>query len=34
MKVNPAKRTESIQEYYFSQKLKQIDQMRKKELIS
>lgn len=30
MKVNPAKRTESIQEYYFSQKLKQIDQMRKK----
>lgn len=30
MKVNPAKRTESIKEYYFSQKLKQIDQMRKK----
>ncbi|NLA49253.1 MAG: aminotransferase class I/II-fold pyridoxal phosphate-dependent enzyme [Bacteroidales bacterium] len=29
MKVNPATRTESIREYYFSQKLRQIDQMRK-----
>ena len=29
MKVKPADRTESVQEYYFSQKLKQIDQMRK-----
>lgn len=29
MKVKPADRTESIQEYYFSQKLRQIDQMRK-----
>jgi aspartate/methionine/tyrosine aminotransferase len=29
MKVNPAKRTQSVQEYYFSQKLKQIDRMRK-----
>ncbi len=29
MKVKPAKRTESVQEYYFSQKLRQIDQMRK-----
>jgi LL-diaminopimelate aminotransferase len=29
MKVKPAKRTESIQEYYFSQKLRQLDQMRK-----
>ncbi|NMB51506.1 MAG: aminotransferase class I/II-fold pyridoxal phosphate-dependent enzyme [Bacteroidales bacterium] len=29
MKVKPAKRTNSIKEYYFSQKLRQIDQMRK-----
>ncbi|MBW6500968.1 MAG: aminotransferase class I/II-fold pyridoxal phosphate-dependent enzyme [Bacteroidales bacterium] len=29
MKVKPAKRTQSVQEYYFSQKLKQIDRMRK-----
>ena len=29
MKVKPAKRTQSVQEYYFSQKLKQIDLMRK-----
>ncbi len=29
MKVNPADRTLSVQEYYFSQKLRQIDQMRK-----
>ncbi len=29
MKVNPAQRTSSVQEYYFSQKLRQIDQMRK-----
>jgi LL-diaminopimelate aminotransferase len=29
MKVKPADRTESVQEYYFSQKLRQIDQMRK-----
>ena len=29
MKVNPADRTLSVQEYYFSQKLKLIDQMRK-----
>jgi len=29
MKVKPAKRTESVKEYYFSQKLRQIDQMRK-----
>lgn len=29
MKVKPADRTKSVQEYYFSQKLKQIDQMRK-----
>lgn len=29
MKVKPADRTNSVQEYYFSQKLKQIDQMRK-----
>jgi LL-diaminopimelate aminotransferase len=28
MKVKPAERTNSVQEYYFSQKLKQIDQMR------
>lgn len=28
MKVKPADRTESVQEYYFSQKLRQIDQMR------
>jgi LL-diaminopimelate aminotransferase len=28
MKVKPADRTDSIREYYFSQKLKQIDQMR------
>jgi LL-diaminopimelate aminotransferase len=28
MKVKPADRTSSVQEYYFSQKLKQIDQMR------
>ena len=28
MKVKPADRTESIQEYYFSRKLRQIDQMR------
>lgn len=29
MRVKPAERTNSVQEYYFSQKLKQIDQMRK-----
>jgi len=29
MKVKPAKRTETVQEYYFSRKLRQIDQMRK-----
>jgi LL-diaminopimelate aminotransferase len=29
MKVKPADRTASVQEYYFSRKLKQIDQMRK-----
>jgi LL-diaminopimelate aminotransferase len=29
MKVNPADRTGSVQEYYFSQKLRQIDQMRR-----
>jgi LL-diaminopimelate aminotransferase len=29
MKVKPAERTNCVQEYYFSQKLKQIDQMRK-----
>lgn len=29
MKVKPAKRTETIQEYYFSGKLRQIDQMRR-----
>jgi LL-diaminopimelate aminotransferase len=29
MKVKPADRTGSVQEYYFSQKLRQIDQMRK-----
>jgi len=29
MKVKPAERTLSVQEYYFSQKLKQIEQMRK-----
>ena len=29
MKVNPADRTLTVQEYYFSQKLRQIDQMRK-----
>lgn len=29
MRVNPAIRTESVREYYFSQKLRQIDQMRK-----
>jgi LL-diaminopimelate aminotransferase len=29
MKVKPADRTNSVREYYFSQKLKQIDQMRK-----
>ena len=29
MKVKPAERTNSVQEYYFSQKLKQIDQLRK-----
>lgn len=29
MKVKPAKRTEAVQEYYFSQKLRQIEQMRK-----
>ncbi len=29
MKAKPAKRTESVQEYYFSQKLRQIEQMRK-----
>jgi len=28
MKVKPAKRTESVSEYYFSHKLRQIDQMR------
>ena len=32
MKVNPAIRTESIQEYYFSSKLKQIDQMTRSEI--
>ncbi len=29
MKVKPAERTESVREYYFSQKLRQIDQMRR-----
>jgi len=29
MKVKPAERAESVREYYFSQKLRQIDQMRK-----
>jgi LL-diaminopimelate aminotransferase len=29
MKAKPAKRIESVQEYYFSQKLRQIEQMRK-----
>ncbi len=29
MKVKPADRTNSVQEYYFSTKLRQIDQMRK-----
>jgi LL-diaminopimelate aminotransferase len=29
MRVKPADRTNSVQEYYFSQKLRQIDQMRK-----
>jgi len=29
MKVKPADRTSVVQEYYFSVKLKQIDQMRK-----
>lgn len=29
MRVKPADRTESVQEYYFSQKLRQIDEMRK-----
>ena len=29
MKVKPAKRTESVQEYYFSQKLAQIERMRR-----
>jgi LL-diaminopimelate aminotransferase len=29
MKVKPAKRTENVQEYYFSRKLRQIDRMRK-----
>jgi len=29
MKVKPAKRTETVQEYYFSGKLRQIDQMRR-----
>ena len=29
MKIKPADRTLSVQEYYFSQKLRQIDQMRK-----
>lgn len=29
MRVNPATRTESVREYYFSQKLRQIDKMRK-----
>jgi len=29
MRVKPAERTNNVQEYYFSQKLKQIDQMRK-----
>jgi len=29
MKVKPAQRTESVREYYFSQKLRQIEQMRK-----
>ena len=29
MKVKPAQRTESVQEYYFSAKLRQIDQMRR-----
>ena len=29
MRVKPSERTNSVQEYYFSQKLKQIDQMRK-----
>ena len=29
MKVKPAERTDSVQEYYFSRKLRQIEQMRK-----
>jgi LL-diaminopimelate aminotransferase len=29
MRVKPAERTKSVQEYYFSQKLRQIDQMRR-----
>jgi len=29
MRVKPAKRTESVQEYYFSRKLRQIDELRK-----
>jgi LL-diaminopimelate aminotransferase len=29
MKVKPAERTESVREYYFSQKLRQIDEMRR-----
>ena len=32
MKVKPADRTNKVQEYYFSQKLAQIDRMRKEGL--
>ncbi len=32
MKVKPADRTENVQEYYFSQKLAQIDRMRREGL--
>jgi aspartate/methionine/tyrosine aminotransferase len=32
MKVKPAERTNNVQEYYFSQKLAQIDRMRKEGL--
>ncbi|MFN8135007.1 MAG: hypothetical protein U0Z17_07220 [Bacteroidales bacterium] len=29
MKIQPSQRTELVQEYYFSHKLRQIDEMRK-----
>jgi hypothetical protein len=32
MNVKPADRTGNVQEYYFSQKLAQIDKMRRKDL--